>query len=106
MLQRVSELNKSVYTHLMKSLYEIDETLDYLYRYDAQKATEVEPVFPEFMGPFQDLELVFTSQEELETNDILDKLCPKAIDHYEELHKKCRETWREIESNLKVSPTS
>jgi len=104
MLQRVGELDSSIETHLLKSLYEIDDTLDYLYRYDAQKATEVEPVFPEFMGlPFQDLELVFSSQEELETNDILDKLCPKAIDKFEELHKKCRETWREIEKNLSVS---
>lgn len=104
MLQRFSELKRNVHTNLMKCLYEIDDTLDYLYRYDAQKATESTPVFPELMGlPFQDLELVFTSKEELETNDILDKLCPQAIDKFEELHTKCREIWREIEGKLKVS---
>jgi hypothetical protein len=105
MLSRYKEL---LYTlregKLMDVLWEIDDTLDYLYRYDAQQVTGQTPAEYEFMGlDWEDLELVFTSKEELESNDIIDKLCGDAIDKFEELHSKCRETWRSIESNIKYS---
>ena len=104
MLSRVKELNHLLETgNLMDVLWEVDDTLDYLYRYDAQQATH-HPHEYEIMGlQWEDLELVFTSEEELETNDIMDKLCSDAIDKFEDIHANCRVIWRDIEDNIKYS---
>jgi hypothetical protein len=70
-LQRVSELDKLIDINLMSALWEIDDTLDYLYRYDAIKQTDLVPSI-EFMGfPMDNLELVFTLKRS-RTNDIVD----------------------------------
>ena len=105
MLARVKELKMRLLRgHLMRVLVEVDDTLDYLYRYDAQQVTSVKPAEYEVMGlQWEDLEMVFTTAEELETNAILDKVVNEAIDKFEELHGKCREAWREIEDNIKYS---
>ena len=105
MLARVKELKMILLRgHLMRVLVEVDDTLDYLYRYDAQQVTSVKPAEYEVMGlQWEDLEMVFTTTEELETNAILDKVVNEAIDKFEELHGKCREAWREIEDNIKYS---
>jgi len=105
MLARVKELKMRLLRgHLMRVLVEVDDTLDYLYRYDAQQVTSVKPAEYEVMGlQWEDLEMVFTTAEELETNAILDKVVNEAIDKFEELHGKCRESWREIEDNIKYS---
>ena len=69
-LQRVNELENMIPYSLMSTLWEIDDTLDYLYRYDAVKQTAIVPSI-EFMGfPWEDLELVFTTQEELDNLDL------------------------------------
>lgn len=103
LLQRVKELDLIIPTALMSALWEIDDTLDYLYRYDAVKQTEVIPSI-EFTGfPFEDLEMVFTTKEELETNNIVDAIYERAIDKFEELHNKCRKEWRRIEDGLTCS---
>jgi len=103
LLQRVKELNALIPHSLMSALWEIDDTLDYLYRYDAIKQTAAVPSI-EFMGmPWEDLEMVFTTQEELDTNDIVDRIYEDAIDKFEELHNKCRHEWRDIEAGLKCS---
>ena len=102
-LQRVKELDEMIPHSLMSSLWEIDDTLDYLYRYDAVKQTATVPSI-EFMGfPFEDLELVFTSQDELDTDEIVDAIYEQAIDKFEVLHEKCRKEWRQIESGLSCS---
>jgi hypothetical protein len=102
-LQRVSELDKLIDINLMSALWEIDDTLDYLYRYDAIKQTDLVPSI-EFMGfPMDNLELVFTTEEELETNDIVDSIYEEGIDKFEALHSKCRNEWRSIESGLECS---
>ncbi len=102
-LQRVKELDQLIDHSLMSALWEIDDTLDYLYRYDAIKQTTTVPSI-EFMGfPWEDLELVFTSKEELETDIIVDAIYEEAIDKFEELHDKCRKEWRYIESGLSCS---
>ena len=51
----------------------------------------------------EDLELVFTTEEELETNAVLDELVNDSIDKFEALHSECREAWRQIEDNIKYS---
>lgn len=102
-LQRVSELDKLIDINLMSALWEIDDTLDYLYRYDAIKQTDLVPSI-EFMGfPMDNLELVFTTEEELETNDIVDSIYEDGIDKFEALHSKCRNEWRSIEKGLECS---
>ncbi len=102
-LQRVKELDEMISNSLMSALWEIDDTLDYLYRYDAVKQTTIVPSI-EFMGfPWDDLELVFTSKEELETDEIVDAIYEDAIDKFEDLHNKCRQEWRDIESGLNCS---
>jgi len=102
-LQRVSELDKLIDINLMSALWEIDDTLDYLYRYDAIKQTDLVPSI-EFMGfPMDNLELVFTTEEELETNDIVDSIYEDGIDKFEALHSKCRNEWRSIEGGLECS---
>ena len=47
-LQRVKELDQLIDHSLMSALWEIDDTLDYLYRYDAVKQTTTVPSI-EFM---------------------------------------------------------
>tara|TARA_Y100001958_G_C21245809_1_gene575765 strand:- start:2579 stop:3277 length:699 start_codon:yes stop_codon:yes gene_type:complete len=102
-LQRVKELKQIIPHSLMSALWEIDDTLDYLYRYDAIKQTAVVPSI-EFMGfPWEDLELVFTTQDELDTDEIVDAIYEQAIDEFEELHNRCRKEWRFIEDGLKLS---
>ena len=97
MMARIKHLQRTLLEGgLQKVLLEVDDTLDYLYRYDAQQVTRVKPHEYEVMGlQWEDLQLVFTTEEELETNAILDKLVEDAIDKFEDLHSKCREAWRE-----------
>ena len=104
-LQRVKELEGLIQTNLMEALWEIDDTLDYLYRYDAIKQTDNDLV-PEmgFIGfPMDDLEMVFTTEEDMDTNDIVDMLYEEAIDKFEELHEALRKEWRNIEDGLVCS---
>jgi|TARA_B110000908_G_C10261945_1_gene460002 hypothetical protein len=105
MLACIKKLKRKLLTgELLDVLYEVDDTLDYLYRYDAQQITRNEPTEYEVMGlQWEDLEMVFTTEEELITNDILDVLVESAIDKFEELHATCRETWRDIEDNIMYS---
>jgi len=103
LLQRVKELKILIQKSLMSALWEIDDTLDYLYRYDAIKQTDLVPSI-EFMGlPWEDLEMVFTTQEEVNQDLIVDQIYGEAIDQFEDLHTRCREEWRDIESGLTTS---
>ena len=104
-LQRVKELDELIHTNLMAALWEIDDTLDYLYRYDAIKQTDNDLVPSiEFMGfPMDDLELVFTTEEEMDTNDIVDSMYEDCIDKFEMIHSTCRKEWRSVESELTCS---
>lgn len=103
LFQRLKELETMIPLSLMEALFEIDDTLDYLYRYDAIKQTELEPSI-EFIGfPMDNLELVFSTEEELETNNIVDLLYEESIDKFEALHEKCRQEWRFIDSGIDCS---
>lgn len=96
----VSELKKKLADgKLMEALTEIDDTLDYLYRYDAVKMTQDDSQVNQIISGFEfpDLELVFSTAEEPEDDEVLDELLDEAIDEFENLHAICREQWREIE---------
>jgi len=88
--------------NLMDVLFEIDNTLDYLYRYDAVKATQDPNPINQIIGGFEfpNLELVFSTEEDLESDIILDGILDEAIDSYEEIHSICREHWRIIENGM------
>jgi hypothetical protein len=60
MLSRVKELTYGLLDNkLLDVLFEVDDTLDYLYRYDAQQITKTQPDDYELMGVgWEDLELV------------------------------------------------
>ena len=105
MMARVKHLRLNLLSGLQEVLLEVDDTLDYLYRYDAIKQTDNDLVPSiEFMGfPMDDLELVFTTEEEMDTNDIVDSMYEDCIDKFETLHSACREEWRSIESELTCS---
>lgn len=98
----VSDLKKKLKAGmLMEALVEIDDTLDYLYRYDAVKMTQDNNVNQIIGGfDFPDLELVFSTADEPENDDVLDELLDEAIDEFENLHSICRDQWREIEDGI------
>lgn len=102
----ISDLKKKLASgNLMEVLFEIDDALDYLYRYDAVKMTQDPNPINQIVGGFEfpELELVFSTEEEVETDQILDSILDEAIDTYEELHTMCREQWRIIEEGLTCS---
>ena len=87
---------------LIPALFEIDDTLDYSYRYDSVRITHnPNPILPtdQIVSGFEipGLELFFTEEDELETDNVLDSILDEAIDSFEELHAMCRERWRLIE---------
>lgn len=99
----VSALRKKLLSaNLLEVLFEVDDTLDYLYRYDAVKMTQNPDPIDQMVGGFQfpELELVFSTEEELEIDQVLDGILDEAIDSYEELHSICREQWRNIEEGM------
>jgi len=103
MKANVASIKKDIYTNnLMESINEIDETLDYLYRYDAVKMTQgLNPMNQIISGfEFPSLELAFTHEEDIETDEYMDDVVNEAIDLYEGLHSMCREEWRRIEDGL------
>lgn len=99
----ISDLKKKLASgNLKEVLFEVDDTLDYLYRYDAVKMTQDPNPINQIVGGFEfpELELVFSTEEEVETDPVLDSILDEAIDSYEELHTECREQWRTIEDGL------
>lgn len=102
MLDRVKSLNNRLDNgELMGVLYEVDDTLDYLYRYDATRQTEQEMLMIE--GDWGPLSFVLNEYEEIAQTQIMDQLIDKAIDSFELLHSNCRKVWQKIEKNLKAS---
>lgn len=104
MLSKVKSLRRMVRKgNLEGALSEIDPTLDYLYLYDAVQAIDEDlKVLPPEFDP--DLELVYTSKSfDVERSEVIDQLCVKALDLFEDLHAEARDMWRDIESTIEVS---
>lgn len=102
----ISGLKKKLSSgNLIDVLFEVDDTLDYLYRYDAVKMTQDPNPIGEIVGGFEfpELELVFSTEEDLEIDVVLDGILDEAIDSYEELHSMCRDIWRNIEEGMTCS---
>ena len=82
----ISDIKKKIAdSNLMDALYAIDDALDYLYQYDAVKMTQDPNPMDQIVSGFEfpNLELVFTTDEEIETDEIIDLLLDEAIDSYE-----------------------
>jgi hypothetical protein len=104
MMSKVKELRRMLRKgNLDAALNEIDPALDYLYLYDAIQAVDEDlQVLPLEFDP--NLELVYTSKVvDVERNAIVDQLCMKALDIFEDLHAEAREMWRDIEENVEIS---
>jgi len=89
---------------LTSTLKKVDDTLDYLYRYDAERIFASEDLSNfELTGiNFSEFELEYTSRL-LEQDEIMDKLCEEAIQMFEDLHSSIRDIWREIELGVKIA---
>jgi len=101
MMSKVKELRRMLRKgNLNAALSEIDPALDYLYLYDAIQAIDEDMyVLPPEFDP--ELELVYTSRiVDVERNSVVDKLCMRALDEFEDLHAEARELWREIDEGL------
>ena len=86
-------------------LNEVDEILEYLYRYDGDRLTTSDSLSDyELIGiDWANFNLEFIDTDEtLERDEVLDSINDLAIDKYEALHAKIREIWREIESGIEV----
>ncbi len=96
-----SELNEG---KLSSTLKKVDDTLDYLYRYDAERILSSEN-FSNFDLTginFSEFELEYTNNS-IEQDEILDILFDEAIQLFEELHSQIREIWREIELGIHIA---
>lgn len=87
---------------MFEVLVQVDDTLDYLYRYDAEKLTSLEDLTNyNLIGvDWQNFSLQFSQDPNINRDDIMDELCSLAIDKYEELHSKIRVVWRSIEDGI------
>lgn len=102
----VSALKKKLLSaNLLEVLFEVDDTLDYLYRYDAVKMTQNPNPMDQIVSGFEfpDLELVFSTEEDIEIDQVLDGILDEAIESYEDLHSMCRDQWRNIELGMTCS---
>lgn len=89
---------------LSSTLKKVDDTLDYLYRYDAERLLLDENISNyELIGinP-SDFKLEYTNIS-TKQEEVLDKLFDKAIVLFEDLHSQIRKMWREIESGLHIA---
>jgi len=105
LLAEVKSLKKDLKNGLFsETLKKVDDTLDYLYRYDAEKILSSEDLSNyELTGiNFFNFDLEYT-QKELDQDEVMDSLCDEAIDIFEELHSNIRDIWREIELGLRVA---
>lgn len=87
-------------------LNQVDETLDYLYKYDGDRLTGGNGLADyELVGvDWENFNLQFVeSDETLERDAVLDELNDLAIDKFEALHAKIRTIWRDIESGVQIN---
>lgn len=90
--------------HFSDTLKKVDDTLDYLYRYDAERILASEDLSNfELTGiNFNSFELEYVNNS-LEQDQIMNSLCDEAIDMFEDLHSSIRDIWREVEAGINVN---
>lgn len=107
LLGRVDSLKKNLENgNLEEVLVEIEANLDYLYMYDAIKASEEELALMGGLedGAWKDLELVYnTPVIEVDRDDVVDKVYEEALSKFEDLHALVRALWQDLESQISHS---
>lgn len=91
---------------LFEVLLIVDETLEYLYKYDGDRLTSDYTTSDyELIGiDWQNFNLEFIGTDAtLKRDDILDSICELAIDKYEDFHEKIRQIWKDIESGVTLT---
>lgn len=91
--------------NMFNVLQEVDNTLDYLYAYDAEKITQYEDLNNyDLVGiDWQNFQLMFDDAPIIKRDEVMDSICDLAIDKFEELHSDIRFIWRDIEEGIKCS---
>lgn len=85
-------------------LSEVEDSLDYLYMYDAIKASEDELAGINSNLGWEDLELVYSTPViDVDRDDIIDKIYVDALSQFEDLHSLVRALWQDLESQLSYS---
>ena len=83
------------------AINEIEETLDYLYMYDAIKASESELQSIDGHPDWDNLEFVYSTPViDIDRDDIIDSICEDAIYKFQDLYAMARSLWRNIEDKL------
>jgi hypothetical protein len=106
LLSEIERLKNSLLTgNLFEVLKEVDDTLDYLYMYDAEKIHQYEDLANyDLVGiDWQNFQLMFDDAPHVNRDQVMDEICDLAIDKYEDLHSRVRFVWRDIEEGLKCS---
>jgi hypothetical protein len=86
---------------LWDALQQCDVVLDFLYQYDAEKLlTNINVSTKLTQVDWHSIERTCFNDSFLANQNILDTLVGQAIDLYEGLHARIRETWRKINDNI------
>lgn len=94
-----SKLNNE---ELSETLKKVDDSLDYLYQYDAERlhsSSEKHSNFELTGLNFAEFKLESINKI-IEDDEIMDNLLDKAIQLFEDIHSQIREVWQEIESGV------
>lgn len=89
---------------LWDALEECDAILDFLYHYDAQRIIDRDTISTQLTDvSWENIELVYTTGTQMASDELLNELVSHAIDVYEEVHARIRESWRKISSEISIS---
>lgn len=90
---------------LFSVLLELDDILDYLYAYDADRLYASGDLSNYTLTgiDWDNFNLEFSDEVELNRDSVMDRLCDEAIDKFENLHEQLREEWRFIENGITAS---
>lgn len=89
---------------LWDALEECDAILDFLYHYDAQRIIDGDTISTQLTDvSWENIELVYTSGTQMASDELLNELVSHAIDVYEDVHSRIRESWRKISSEISIT---
>ena len=105
MLSHCSKVRKSLQEgKLWDALKECDSVLDFMYHYDAERLLESDRLSAKLTHvSWENIELVYSTGEEMANQNILDDLVEQGIRLFEDLHSEIREYWRVLEKEITIS---
>lgn len=106
LLSEIESLRSMLYSgNLFDALNEVDKNLDYFYMYDAERIIQHEDLTNyELVGiDFQNFQLIFDQDPNVNREEVMDQICDLAIDKFEDLHQEIRAIWRNIEESIECN---